>query len=89
MGNKTIWYIDHRIHRRYTEYIMESSNIICKIVKKMTTKDFKEFHNGPKPKQTLMENIQLFLHQKYSNEESSVRRDYYGKLCNLAEYPAW
>jgi len=79
----------HRIHRRYTEYIMESSNIICKIVKKMTTKDFKEFYYREKPLTTLMGNLRLFLEEKYCEAENTINRDYYGNLCNLTHYPGW
>ena len=79
-------YKEHQIHK---EYIMASFNIICKIVKKMSTQDYLEFHRSRKVFPTLMENLRHFLEVKYCEAENTMNREYYCNLCNLAHYPGW
>ena len=68
---------------------MASSNLISKILEKLSRNDLNEFNQRAKPKKTFMGNLRLFLHEKYCNAEDTLNREYYGNLCNLTEYPGW
>ena len=55
---------------------------------RMSPRDWYEFllqHDNQAT--NLLPDLRKFLHTKYINEENTHKRDKYGKLCNLAEYP--
>jgi len=64
-----------------------ASNLTRTIIDKMSKTDLREFNMRSKPKKTLIENLELFLHEKYCNAENTPDRERYGRLCNLVEYP--
>ena len=55
---------------------------------RMSPRDWYEFlltHN--QQAQSLLPELRKFIHTKYIHEENTHKRDHYGKLCNIAEYP--
>ena len=54
----------------------------------MSPRDWYEFmlmHN--QHTHSLLPDLRKFLHTKYIHEENTSKRDTYGQLCNIAEYP--
>ena len=56
---------------------------------KMTTEDWKEFENYQRRSDRIIDDLRRFLHEKFINEENTLQRDKYGRLCNITEYPGW
>ena len=53
----------------------------------MSSADWEEFLAHDKHKESLLANLQLFLHEKCINFDSTAGHQHYGELCNMAEYP--
>ena len=65
------------------------SYVIDNIVKRMSTDDWMEFLTRRKYDRALIHELQVYLNEKYCNEERTDKQDYYGQLCNTAMYPAY
>ena len=62
--------------------------IVQKLIMRMSPRDWYEFmlmHN--QHTQSLLPDLRKFLHTKYIHEENTYKRDKYGQLCNIVEYP--
>ena len=55
---------------------------------RMSPQDWYEFMlTHDQHTQSLLPDLRKFLHNKYIHEENTQKRDKYGKLCNIVEYP--
>ena len=67
----------------------DNNNIIVqKLIMRMSPRDWYEFistheHHAS----TILGDLRKFSHSKYIHAENTGKRDKWGKLCNLAEYP--
>ena len=62
--------------------------ILQKLIMKMSPRDWYEFMLPHDDEHIhLLADLRKFLHTKYIYEENTFKRDHYGQLCNLAEYP--
>ena len=62
--------------------------ILQKLIMRMSPRDWYEFmlmHD--QHTQSLLPDLRKFLHTKYIHEENTSKRDKYGQLCNIVEYP--
>ena len=62
--------------------------IVQKLIMRMSPRDWYEFmlmHN--QHTQSLLPDLRKFLHTNYIHEENTSKRDKYGQLCNIVEYP--
>jgi len=67
----------------FTSYIIEN------VVKRMSNEDWIEFLIRRRYGRALINELQVFLNEKYCNEEHSGRQQEYGELCNISMYPGY
>ena len=66
----------------------DNDNIILhKLILKMSPSDWYEFMLTHDEHIHILADVRKFLHTKYIHEENTCKRDHYGRLCNLADYP--
>ena len=76
----------HQLKKKDTKD--DDTIIVQKLIMRMSPRDWYEFmltHN--QHKQPLLADLRKYLHTKYIHEENTHRRDDYGQLCNIVEYP--
>ena len=62
--------------------------VVQKLIMKMSPQDWFEFVlTHDQHAQSLLPDLRKFIHTKYIHAENTMKRDTYGKLCNIAEYP--
>ena len=63
------------------------SVILEKLIMKMSPKDWYDFMLTYNEHKQLLAELRKYLHTKYIHAENTHRRNDYGQLCNIAEYP--
>ena len=61
--------------------------ILQKLILQMSPSDWYEFMLTHDEHIHVLADVRKFLHTKYIHEENTCKRDHYGRLCNIAEYP--
>ena len=62
--------------------------VVQKLIMKMSPQDWFEFVlTHDQHAQSLLPDLRKFIHTKYIHAENTKKRDTYGKLCSIAEYP--
>ena len=63
--------------------------VIKNVVRNMSTEDWVEFLTRRRYGMALIKELQMFLNEKYSNEECTNKQQHYRQLCNKVMYPLY